>query len=281
MKDYYEILGVSKGATDAQIKTAYRKQALEWHPDRNKSAGAEDQFKLINKAYETLADPQKRQTYDQVGHDAFENRGGASASGYGGQQGPFSYSSYGGQGVEFDFGGADPFEIFEQFFGARSPYSGRNQKRRSVFSMEITFDEAVKGVEKDTVIEGKQKKIKVPAGVDDGMRIRFSDFDIQVRVKPHPYFRREEQDIYLEKLITFPEAALGTVLEVPTIDDPVKLRVRPGTPSGTTVRLKGKGVPHPNSRGSRGDQYVIFKVHIPEKISSKAKKLIEELDKEL
>jgi DnaJ-class molecular chaperone len=283
MKDYYSVLGLSKNASDAEIKTAYRKKALEWHPDRNKAPEAHERFKEINKAYEVLSNPQKKQMYDQYGHDAFERGGGNSAAGGAYQQGPFSYyTNFGGQNVDFDFGGMDPFDIFEQFFGARSPFgsSGRSHKRRDVYQVELTFDEAVKGVEKETVINGKQKSIKIPAGVDNGMTIRFSDFDVQVRVKPHAFFKREDQDIYYEKDISFPQAVMGTVVEVPTIDASVKLKVRPGTPSGTTVRLKGQGVPYPNTN-QRGDQYVIFKVQVPQKVSGKAKKLLEELEKEL
>lgn len=284
MKDYYEILGVSKNATDQEIKAAYRKQALEWHPDRNKSPEANERFKQINKAYEVLSNPQKKQMYDQVGHDAFE-RGGMPGGGTGGyQQGPFQYyTNFGGQGVEFDFGGADPFEIFEQFFGFRSPFSGggsRTRQRRSTYEVQLSFDEAIKGVEKKAVIGGKERTIKIPAGVDDGMRIRFTDFDILVNVKPHQYFKREGQDIYLEKDITFTQAALGTVLEVPTIYGSVKLRVRPGTQSGTVLRVREHGAPFPNTR-RKGDMYVVFKVHIPEKLSNKAKKLLEELEREL
>lgn len=284
MKDYYETLGISKNATDQEIKAAYRKQALEWHPDRNKSAGASDRFKLINKAYEVLSNLEKKRIYDQVGHDSYE-RGGSPGGGAGGyQQGPFSYySNTGGAGVEFDFGGADPFEIFEQFFGFRSPFGGANtrtRQRRSTYEMKLTFEEAIKGVEKKAVISGKEKSIKIPAGVDDGMRIRFEEFDILVNVALHKHFKREGQDIYLEQDLTFPQAALGIVMDVPTIKGNVKIRVRPGTQSGAIIRLRGHGVPYPQSKQT-GDQYVVFKVHIPEKLSGKAKKLLEELQNEL
>jgi DnaJ-class molecular chaperone len=284
MKDYYEILGVSKTASDQEIKAAYRKQALEWHPDRNKSPEASDRFKQVNKAYEVLSNPQKKQMYDQVGHDTFE-RGGMPGGSSGGQTGAYQYyTNFGGQGVEFDFDGADPFEIFEQFFGFRSPFGGtggsRTRQRRAMYEVNLSFEEAVNGVEKTAVIAGKEKKIKIPAGVDNGMRIRFSDFDLQVNVKPHQFFKREGQDIYLEKVLTFSQAALGIVLDIPTIKNNVKIRVRPGTQSGTVIRLRGHGVPYPNSR-QIGDQYVVFKVHIPEKLSGKAKKLVEELQQEL
>jgi DnaJ-class molecular chaperone len=227
--------------------------------------------------------------YDQYGADAFDpNRGaGPGPGGMGGfsQQGPFSYTyTYGngsGQGSPFegmDF--SDPMDIFEQFFGMRSPFGQSQRQQRDLYRLNLTFDEAVKGVEKETVIKGKTKQIKIPAGVDDGMRIRFSDFDVLVSVKPHPYFKRENQDIYLDKTISYPLAVTGGVVEVPTIRGKVKLKVRPGTQPGTTVRLRGEGVVYPNTN-RKGDQYVIYKILVPSKVSSKAKKLLEELKNEL
>jgi len=288
MADYYEILGVSKNASNQEIKTAYRKQALKWHPDRNKSSDATTKFKEINKAYEVLSDHKKKELYDQYGSSAFE-RGGmgqGTPGGYGYQQGPFTYtyttSAEGGASPfeGFDFGGfTDPFEIFEQFFGFQNPRSSRRSRRRDLYEINLTFEEAVQGVEKETVIKGERKTIKIPAGVDTGNRIRFTDFDVQVKVRPHQYFRREGQDIYLEKEISYPLAVLGGVVEVPTIENSIKLKVRSGTQSGTAVRLRDQGIPYPNS-GRRGDQYVIFKIKIPERVSSKSKKLLEELAKE-
>lgn len=284
MADYYEVLGVSKNATDKEIKTAYRKQALKWHPDRNKSPGADKKFKEINKAFEVLSDPKKKEVFDQYGSDAFEK------GGYGGgrQQGPFTYTytSSGGQGSPFegfDFGGfSDPFELFEQFFGFQSPFSrgGSRRQARQMYEITLTFEEAVNGTKKETVIKGESKTIKIPAGVDSGMVIRFSDFDLQVKVRSHSDFKRQGQDIYLEKEISYPLAVLGGTVDVATVDDPVRLRVRPGTQSGTTVRLGGRGVVYPNSN-RHGDQYIVFKVKVPDRVSSKAKKILEELQKEL
>ncbi len=286
--DYYDLLGVSKGASDSEIKAAYRKQALKWHPDRNKSAEAAGKFKEVTHAYEVLSDQKKRELYDQYGKEAFEKGGfgrpgHSSGSPFGGG-GPFTYtySSTGGNPFEgSDFGGfSDPFEIFEQFFGFQSPFGGRGKtKRHEVYELTLEFDEAVRGVEKETVIKGVHKKIKIPAGVDSGMRIRFSDFDIQVRVKPHSYFKREGQDVYLEKLISYSTAVLGGAVEVPTITGSVQLKVRPGTQSGSTVRLRGQGIVHPQST-AHGDQYVVFRIHVPERINGKTKKLLEELEKE-
>jgi DnaJ-class molecular chaperone len=288
--DYYDLLGVSKTSSDAEIKSAYRKKALEWHPDRNKSPEAAEKFKEINKAFEVLSDPQKKQMYDQYGSAAFEQGGGRGPGpgGMGGfsQSGPFTYSYSWGGGNNGDnpFGDMnfnDPFDIFEQFFGVRSPFgSAQQRQQRDVYQMTLTFDEAVNGVEKEAVIKGKTKAIKIPAGVDNGMRIRFGDFDIVVSVKPHAFLRREGQDIFLEKEISFPVAVIGGVVEIPTIKGTVKLKIRPGTQSGTTVRLRGEGVPYPNSN-RKGDQYVVYKIRVPSKVSSKGKKLLEELQNEM
>jgi DnaJ-class molecular chaperone len=282
MKDFYEILGVSKNASLNEIKAAYRKQALQWHPDRNKSKEATEKFKEINKAYEVLSDPQKRQLYDQYGHAAFDR-----GSGFGAGTGPFTYtyttSGSSAPFVDFDFeSGFDPFDIFEQFFGTSSPFSRRTErvKRRDLYEMTLTFEEAVSGVEKETVVKGQKKKIKIPAGVDNGTRIRFSDFDLLIRVKSHPFFKRENQDIYLEKEISYALAVLGGVIQVPTLKGEVQLRVRPGTNSGTIVRLRGEGIPYPHS-SRRGDFYVIYKIAVPQKVSAKAKKILEELKTEL
>ncbi len=286
MVDYYEVLGVSKNASEAEIKAAYRKQALKWHPDRNKSTEATEKFKEINKAFEVLSDPKKREIYDQYGEAAFRQGAyGPASQTYSYQQGPFTYtytSTSGSPFEGFDFEGfSDPFEIFEQFFGFQSPFSKRrSQPRRPVYEMELTFDEAVQGVTKTTIIKGEKRTIKVPAGVDTGTRIRFSDFDVQIHVRPDRRFKRDGQDLYIEREISFPTAVLGGIIEVSTINKIIKLRVRPGTQSGTVVRLRGEGVPYPNS-SRRGDLYVIYKVKIPERISSRGKKLLTELEKEI
>lgn len=287
MKDYYEILGVSKKATLQEIKASYRKLALKWHPDRNKTKEAHEKFKEINKAYEVLSDSKKREAYDQFGLEAFERGAGFPGGGtYSYQQGPFryTYTSYGGEnpfeGIDFDFGGfSDPFEIFEQFFGFQNPFS-RSRARRHLYETTIDFLEAIDGVEKEVKIEGKSKRIKIPAGVADGTRIRFSDFDLLVRVKPHPKFRREGQDIYFEKEIPYTTAILGGTTTIPTLKKDVKLKIRPGTSSNTVVRLREYGVPYPHS-SRRGDFYVIYKIKIPGRVSPKAKKLLQEIENEL
>ena len=283
--DYYDILGVDKNATSDEIKKAYRKQALEWHPDKHKDQkeAAEKRFKEINEAYQVLSDSQKRSAYNQYGHQAFAPGGGRPGGGQGfdggfnpfGQGGfKYTYSSSGGQGVPFDFN--DPFEIFEQFFGGGNPF---RQQRIPRYSITIDFLDAVKGVTKEVNIEGSRRKIKIPAGVDEGSRINFDDFVLSINVKPSTIFERDGADLYLSIAISYSMAVLGGEIEVPTIEKSVKVKVRPGTQSGAMLRLKGKGVPSLRGRGY-GDQYVKLIVDVPQKLSREQKHLLEELKRE-
>lgn len=279
-KDFYETLGVSKTATEDEIKRAYRKLALQYHPDRNKGKESEEKFKEVTKAYEVLSDTQKRQQYDQFGQAAFEQdaTGGQGPFGgaQGGQYGPFSYTYTTGGANDFDFGGSsDPFEIFEQFFGG----AARGRQRRQVYALSIDFLEAAKGVEKKISLNGKQQTIKVPAGVDEGSRIRFSDYDVLIEVKPDSRFKREGYDIISEKQLSFAQAAVGTEVPVETIWGEVKFRVPAGTQSNTLIRLREKGVPH--LRGNnRGDHYIKITVVIPKNLTSRQKELLEEFEVE-
>lgn len=288
--DYYDILGISKGASAAELKKAYRKQALEWHPDKHKDnkEAAERRFKEINEAYQILSDSQKRQAYDQFGHAAFSPGGapGGAPGGVGGfpqgqgqtgRWGPFTYTytSTGGSPAGgapfagFDFG--DPFEIFEQFFGGASPFRVARLPR---YGVTIDFMEAIQGVEKEVEIEGKKRKIKIPPGVDDGSRIRFGDFILSINVKPHKLYERDGADIYMRLAIPFSLASLGGQVKVPTVDGEVKLRIRAGTQSETMMRLRGKGIPRLRGRG-RGDQYIRLQVAVPEKLNREQKRMIE------
>lgn len=283
--DYYEILGISKSASHDEIKRAYRKLALQYHPDRNKTKEGEEKFKEVTKAYEVLGNEEKRKTYDQYGAAAFEQGGtqgpfGAGGpfggfGGQGGQYGPFTYTySTNGGNQGFDFGGfSDPFEIFEQFFG------GQARPRRAVYSVTIAFNEAVHGTEKQVSINGKQQKIKIPAGVDRGSRIRFDEYDIVIDVTPDAKFNREGYDIITEQEVSYANAALGGDLKVETIDGDVTIRMPAGTQPETLIRLSGRGVTRVRG-GGKGDHYVRIKVTVPKKLSRRQKELLEELEKE-
>lgn len=284
--DYYDILGVTKSASADEIKKAYRKQALEWHPDKHKEEkeAAEKRFKEINEAYQILSDSQKRSAYDQFGHDAFSP--GGMPGGFGGpfaqsgRYGPFTYTytTTGGDGgspfAGFDFG--DPFEIFEQFFGGGNPFRQARQIPR--YSITIDFIEAIKGVAKEVSVGGRKRKIKIPAGVNEGSRINFGDFILSINVKSHEIFERDGDDIFVRVVIPFSLATLGGEIKVPTVDGDVKIRIRPGTQPGTMVRLREQGVPRLRGRG-RGDEYVRINVLVPEKFTREQKNLLEELKK--
>ena len=278
--DYYDILGVSKSASADEIKKAYRKQALEWHPDKHAGSdkeAAEKRFKEINEAYQILSDKEKKSAYDQFGHDAF------TPGGSGGQSGPFTYtySSSGGDGNPFanmDFG--DPFDIFESFFGGGGNPFGRQQRRAIPrYSIKIDFMEAVRGIEKEIEIEGERRKIKIPAGIYEGARISFGDFTLSVNIKPDNLFERNEDDIYVNVIVPYSLAAFGGEIEVPTVDGDVKIRVRAGTQPGTMVRLREKGVNHLHGRG-RGDEYVKLNILIPEKLTREQRRVVEEMKEE-
>ena len=281
--DYYAVLGVSKTATDAEIKSAYRKMALQYHPDRNKTKEAEEKFKEVTKAYEVLSDPQKRQTYDQFGAAAFEQGGPGGFGGQGpfggfgqqgGQYGPFSYT-YTTNGGGFDFGGfSDPFEIFEQFFGGGF---GGARARRQVYSLTVDFMEAIKGAQKKVTIEGKEQTIKIPPGVDSGSRIRFDNYDVMIQVNQSKKFSREGYDIVTEEEISFITAILGTELDVETVEGKVKIKIPAGTQPNTVIRLREKGVPHVRGNG-KGDHYVRIKILIPKHVTARQKDLLKEFE---
>ncbi|MBI3559031.1 DnaJ domain-containing protein [Candidatus Gottesmanbacteria bacterium] len=266
-QDYYQTLGVAKNASDAEIKAAYRKKALEWHPDRNKDPKAAEKFKEINQAYEILSNPQKKQTYDQYGSTEQ-------------QQGPFTYTyrtyGNGGENPFENFGDfSDPFEIFEQFFGGGGFSSTRQgRQRRQIYSLEISFLEAVKGAEKEVQMGNRSMKIKIPAGVDNGSRVRFGDFDLVLSVRPDKTFQRDGQNIYVTTEINYPEAVLGTNIEVPTIDGPVTLKIPSGTQPESLIRLRDRGI-------KGGDQYVRVKIKIPTRLSRDQAEILKEYQRSL
>ena len=282
-RDYYDVLGVSKTASAAELKSAYRKLALEWHPDRNKSPEAEGKFKEINEAYQVLSDSKKKATYDQFGHAAFDPASGGAGGPFGGfrQEGPSTYYYSSGGGNPFgnmDFGGfSDPFEIFEQFFGGSNPF-GRAAPRKPHYSLHIPFMTAINGGTEEVEIDGQKHAIKVPAGADTGTHLRVADFDVTFEVEPHSQFRREGADIHLDHPIPFTLAILGGETTVPTLDGDLKVKVRPATQPGTLIRLTGKGAPklHGFSKNDRGDFYIRLGVAFPDTLTRRQRALLEE-----
>ena len=294
-RDYYEILGVSKNASDDEIKKAYRKLAVKYHPDRNPGdKEAEARFKEINEAHEVLSDKQKRARYDQFGHAGV---GGASGGAYGGFGGgnPFSGGNFNfnGQTFNFDFGGGGAFDdILGSLFGfgnagARRPRRGADYQT----NVTLTFEEAIFGTTKNISVEGTDLKVKIPAGIDDGMSIRLrgkggaapeggepGDLYVRVRVKPHKSLTREGAIILSEQSIDMVDAALGCEIDVETVDGTVTMKVPAGTQSGTPFKLSGHGVPF-RADGDRGPHIVTVIVETPRNLSRKQKELLEEFKK--
>lgn len=353
-RDYYEILGVSKDASADEIKKAFRKAAVKYHPD--KEGGDETKFKEAGEAYEVLKDAQKRQRYDQFGHAGV----GGSSGGGGGSYGGNPFEGFNSQGFEFNFGDGGLGDIFGQFFGGGQQQRGPKRGRDVETQIQLTFEEAVFGVERELAFDmedecshchgstvepghelktcptcqgagqqtrvmntmfgaiqqavtcetcrGRGKvpekvcsvcggqgterrkqtiKLKVPAGIDDGATIRLSergeatangpkgDLYVHIRVKAHKHFTREGDLILSEQHVGMIDAALGTEIDVQTVDGKVRMKVPAGTQSGTDFKLSGHGVPHLRSE-RRGAHIVQIIVDTPTKLSKKQRELLEQ-----
>ena len=279
-RDYYEILGVSRNASDDEIKKAYRKLAVKYHPDKNPgNKEAEEKFKEINEAHDVLSDKQKRARYDQFGHAGV---GGASGNPFAGGGNPFGGGfNYNGQTFNFDFGGGGLDDILGNIFGFGA---GARRARRGAdyqTSVTLTFEEAIFGTNKKVSDDkGKEINVKIPAGIDDGMSIKLrgkggpapeggseaGDLYVRIRVKPHKTLTREGAIILSEKTISMVDAALGCEVEVETVDGPVTMKVPAGTQSGPPFR----------SDGDRGPHIVTIVVETPKNLNRKQKELLEE-----
>jgi DnaJ-class molecular chaperone len=282
-KDYYKILGVEKGASEEDIKKAYRKLAHKYHPD--KTGGDEAQFKEVSEAYSVLGDKNKRQQYDTFG-SAAGGAGGFGGAGFDPSGFGFDFSQFNQQG--FDMG--DLGDILSSIFGG-----GRVRRGRDVaVDIELSFQESIFGTDRKVVINSKfvkQKEVSihVPPGIESGQMIRLSgmgetvdggmpgDLYVKVHVRKHPYLRKEGINLVMDLEIKLSEALLGAEKTIPTLDGEITLKVPTGTNTGTILRVKNKGVPLGN--GKRGDLYVRTSVKLPEKLSKEAKKAAEELKK--
>lgn len=312
-EDYYQVLGVDKKATADEIKKSYRKLALKWHPDKNpNNKAAEEKFKKISEAYAVLSDAKKREQYDQFGstdqfrqqysqEDIFRDfdldeilRGfGFGGGRAGGGRTTFRTTRRGGGGARDDY--EDPFAgIFGGGMGGRQ-YQNMPQKGQDAeYNLSITLEESVFGADKKISFQLENRvediNVKIPAGISTGKKLRLpgkgltgynggpgGDLYLNINVLPHPIFARDGSDLYIEKTIKFTQAALGTAIDVPTLDGTTKrLKVAPGTQNNTKIRMKGFGVP--GLKGApKGDQYVKINVEVPRRLSDRQAKLIQQL----
>ncbi len=287
-KDYYDILGVSRKATDKEIKTAYRKLARKWHPDLHKDKDkteAEEKFKQVNEAYEVLSDPDKRAKYDRLGPNWQQGQDFRPPPD---MDGTHFYSTTGDTGFsdffETLFGGGD---FFRRTHTPRGPVRGDDIESE----MQLTLEEAYRGGEKSlqlaTRAGTKILSVKIPAGVTDGSRIRLKgqghegrnggtkgDLYLLVNIQPHNLYKVQGKDIETEVTLRPEQAVLGDQVTVNTLDGRVSMKVPGGTHAGGRLRLKGKGLP---GKDGRGDQYVRINIDIPESLSSEERELYEKL----
>jgi DnaJ-class molecular chaperone len=305
-RDYYDVLGVQKSASADEIKSAFRKLARKYHPDATKNdPKSTERFKEAQEAYEVLSDQGKRKNYDEFGHagvGATPGSGGDPWEAYRRSQASGAGRSWqGGPGVsveDFDVGGAEFGNIFEQFFGGAGGRgrAGRGRTRAQPqrgqdieHPVTLTFEQAARGMHLPLQInrEGKIETIdiRVPAGVKDGSRVRAKgrgqpgegesgDLIIITRVSPHPYFRREGLDVYLDCPISLYEAISGAKVDVPTLDGRRTLTIPPNTSSGSKLRIKGHGI----QRGEeKGDQIVVTKIIVPKDLDDEDRKAIDRM----
>jgi curved DNA-binding protein len=311
-RDYYDILGVKRGAPEEEIKKAYRKMAMQHHPDRNPGKkDAEERFKEINEAYAVLSDKKKRQEYDTFGQTGFHKRYT--------QEDIFRGFDVGDMFKDFGFRTEDVFSTlfgggrgsskrmnFRDYFDASSHggfsatherYARPQRGADVMYDLSVTLDEVVSGATKEIAFrrengELARVNVKIPPGISTGKKLRIpgkglsgaaggisGDLYIRITVSEHPLFTREESDLYLDREIALTQAVLGSTIEVPTLEGVRKIKVPAGTQSHSKIRLKGYGLPHFQGKG-RGDLYVRVMVEIPKKLDKKQRSVFEELARE-
>jgi curved DNA-binding protein len=289
-KDYYKILGVDRKANEDDIRKAYRKLAKQHHPDYNPNdKQAEERFKDINEAYEVLSDTKKRSYYDRLGSDysQWQRRG---------NPGDFNWDQYGGfpggTRVNMDdlndmFGGGGFSDFFQTIFGMGGARpSSRSQPQGYQQDFDITFEEAYKGTTRLIEGNGKQKQVRIPAGVRTGSKVRVAgagpnglDLYLIVNVADDKRFERRGNDLHTTATVSVFTAILGGEAEVETLEGKIKLGIPAGTQSEQVFRLAGRGMPHVKDPKDKGDMFVKLKVQIPRYLSSKQRELLEEASK--
>lgn len=298
--DYYKMLGVSKEAADSEIKKAYRKLAMKYHPDHTKGdKKAEEKFKEISEAYAVLSDKKKRQQYDEFGASGFHQRFS--------QEDIFQGFDFSNIFKEFGFGGSEGFRSggVKFSFSGKSPFGGRPNKQRQqaqikgadrIYQLHLTPQEVAEGTKKTVVLQhqgGSEKiSVKIPRGLITGKKIRLAgkgepspyggpagDLYIQAKVMNDPVFEVDEYDLYINRDIKLSEAILGTSIAIPTLlKKQLSLKIPPGTESKTKMRLAGHGLPHIHGNG-KGDLYVQVHAKMPKNLSADQIKLIKKLAK--
>ncbi|MFD6493793.1 DnaJ C-terminal domain-containing protein [Streptomyces sp. NPDC059944] len=302
-RDFYEVLGVPRTATQDEIQQAYRTLARRYHPDVNKDPGAEERFKDLNEAHSVLSDPATRARYDRFGEDFrkvpedFDERAAAGAGGFGGRRsagggGPrVRYTT--GFGDGFGAEGIDIEDLFGSMFGAGAAPGGVPGADQEA-ELPLSVEEAYRGGRRTVTLAGptgqpRRYEVDVPPGVTDGQRIRLAgeggrgsgdaaagDLYLRVRIQPHPRFRLDGRDVHLQVPVTPWEAALGATVPVPTpAGGTAKVTVPAGTSSGRRLRLRGEGMPNP--RGANGDLYAELRIMVPPTLGDRERELFEEL----